>query len=97
MIKTAYHVTTKENAILIEVNGLVKPMRLPNVYLLSSFHDSLNYADMFKLDEIIEVDYDTKQVSNKWFPKYAKHGVIKLKTGECATFVKGCINADRNV
>lgn len=96
MIKTAYHVTTKENATLIESDGLIKPMRLPNVYLLAKLYDSVKYGIQFKLNAILEITYDSEQVSNCWFPKYAKNGVIKLKKGECATFVKGWINADRN-
>lgn len=91
MIKTAYHVTTKECAEQIKQCGFLKPMRLPNVYLLKSLYDAVKYSNQFKKDAIIEVEYDTELVESRWKPSYATEAVIKLKKGECAEFVKEII------
>lgn len=82
MIKIAYHVTTKANALLVGSDNLIKPIRLPNVFLLKTLKDAMLYKSYMQLDCILEVKYHTSQVESRWKPAYAPDGVIKLKQGE---------------
>ena len=85
----AYHcIRTKEDALSIFNDGVIKPTRLPNVYLFQSLADAMRYNIEFGYSNIVRVKYYNKQVQSKWRPSYALYGVIKLKTNECAKVMK---------
>jgi hypothetical protein len=78
-----YHATSNLDQILKA--GCVKPLRMPNVYLFTKYVDAEWYMKEFKLDAVVSVEYDRKDVASKWKPKYAKTGyVVKLKAGKKA-------------
>ena len=80
----AYHVTNYESFELIMAGGYVTPARLPNVYLFVDSGDAESYRELMGLDVVIMCIIDKKQINNKWKPKYAPNGVIKLMMGEKA-------------
>lgn len=81
MIKTAYHATRSKSSLDgILKDKEVRPLRLPHVYLFSDEAAALAYALQFNYSAIVEVTYDTEDVSRKWEPAYCLKGqVIKLK------------------
>jgi hypothetical protein len=81
----AYHCTkNKSTANKIMVDVSIKPTRMQYVYLFADIRDATGYSLAFNLPYIIVAQYDSKQVSARWKPKYAPRGVVKLKAGEVA-------------
>ena len=86
MIKTAFHATNSLEA--IQKDGLVKPVRLSNVYLIEEKQSAEIYAKRFGCQHVIEVEYDSRDVENTWRPSYIDKGkVIKLLAGKMARYI----------
>lgn len=81
---TAYHATTDGAYGHIMSQRCVIPTRLPNVYLFVDFGDASSYCNEFCREWIVTVEIDSSQILSRWKPRYAPHGVIKLKAGENA-------------
>jgi hypothetical protein len=84
--RTGFHVTRNREAVLSD--GIVKPMRMPRVYLLASEEDAQEYRKVFGGEAIVEVEFTTADIFGRTYPKYAPHGVIRLRDGKTATVIR---------
>jgi hypothetical protein len=61
---------------------------MPNVYLFKLETTARYYRDEFVYNNIVKVEYDTRDVENTWKPKWAGNEmVIKLMPGRTARYL----------
>jgi hypothetical protein len=97
MKKIAYHTSNFYNEIILD--GIIKPNRMKNVFLIETIKGAELYCINFNNQYIFEVEYNTEDVENSWNPSYIKkEKVIKLKEGKTAfvkkALTKGGVNGD---
>jgi hypothetical protein len=86
MKRIAYHCTNDVRGIIFE--GIVKPSRMPNVYLFKLETTARRYLLEFHYNNIVKVEYDTRYVESTWKPKWANNEmVIKLMPGRTARYL----------
>jgi hypothetical protein len=86
MLKTAFHATNNLEAIKSE--GIVKPFRMLHVYLIEDEAGARKYAEEFHYKNVIQVEYDSRDVENSWRPTYINKGkVLKLREGKVARYI----------
>lgn len=78
-IAKAWHATRHLADLLAD--GLVKPARLPFVYLFTDPDDAREYAAQFGYEAVVSVELPRESIVSRWSPSYAPRGKVLKVAG----------------